>query len=84
MNIFTHNGSSKELPLILEALTAIVGRDAHFIGDLRKLKLVWFENLRFFSILNYFEGKSFEYFKVKWLTSTEQKLSLAKSAGTDR
>jgi len=84
VNIFTLNGSSKELPLLLDALIAIVGRDAHFIGDIQKLKLVWFENIRFFDLSNYFEGKSFDYFKVKWLTNTEQKLNLAKTAGNDR
>jgi hypothetical protein len=50
VNIFTLNGQSKELPLILDALIALVGRDAHFIGDLHKLKLVWYENIRFFSL----------------------------------
>jgi len=84
VNIFTLNGSSKELPLLLEALTAVVGRDAHFIGDLHKLKMVWFENIRFFAFANYFDGKSFDYFKVKWLTNTDQKMSLAKTAGSDR
>lgn len=34
VNIFTMNGSTKELPILLEALIAIVGRDAHFIGDI--------------------------------------------------
>jgi hypothetical protein len=71
VNIFTINGSSKEMPLLLEALIALVGRDAHFIGDIQKLKLVWFENIRFFDLANYFEGKSFNYFKVKWLTKPE-------------
>ncbi len=56
VNVFTIKGSTKMLPEVLRALVSIVGRDAHFIGDINKVKLVWYENVRFFDLSNYFDG----------------------------
>jgi hypothetical protein len=61
----------------------VVGRDAHFIGDLFKLKLVWFENLRFYDFSNYFEGKPFNYFTNRWLSNPDQRAALMRLAGED-
>lgn len=54
VNIFTINGSSNELPAFLWALLGIVGRDTHFIGDINKLKMVSYENIKFYDISNFF------------------------------
>jgi len=69
VNLFTLNGSSRELPKILESMIGIVGRDAHFIGDLHKIKMIWYENVRFFDLSNYFDGKNFEYYESRWLSN---------------
>jgi hypothetical protein len=61
----------------------VVGRDAYFIGDLFKLKLVWFENLRFYDFSNYFEGKPFNYFTNRWLSNPDQRAALMRLAGED-
>ena len=83
VNIFTLNGVSREMPAILESLIGIVGRDAHFIGDMLKLKMIWYENVRFFDLSNYFDGKPFEYYEARWLTSRRQKENLAQAASGD-
>ena len=67
INIFTFNGTYKELPQLLIALVQIVGRDAHFIGDMGKLKVIWYENVRFYDLTNYFDGKEFSYYWDEWV-----------------
>lgn len=48
-------------------MVQVAGRDTHFAGDLSKLKMVWYENVRFFDFSNYFEGKDLNYFNRYWL-----------------
>lgn len=67
MHIFTMNGSHKEMPILLRGLVSIAGRDAHFIGDLNKLKLVWYENIRFLDLSNFFEGKTLNQLASEWI-----------------
>lgn len=55
VHIFTMNGSHKELPLLLQGLISVVGRDIHFIGDSNKLKALWYENIRLMDLTNFFE-----------------------------
>lgn len=83
MNIFTSKGASKELPLILKALVALVGRDAHFVGDINKLKMVWYENIKFFDFSNYFEGHNLGYYAQRWVRNPTQIESLKRTARGD-
>lgn len=52
---------------MLRAFISVVGRDVHFIGDLNKLKLVWYENIKIFDILNFFAESSLNSLSKKWL-----------------
>ena len=60
MNVFSLNGQTREMPLILRTLVNLMGRDVHFIGDTNHLKLIWVENIRFYDLGNYFEDCSFQ------------------------
>lgn len=73
VNIFTLGGSTHELPVILNAFVSVVGRDVHFIGDPCKPLMVWYENIRFFDLLRYFEGRDLRYFTQKWAKSKGDK-----------
>ena len=55
MVVFTMNGQHKDMPLILRGIVSIAGRDTHFIGDINKLKSVWYENIRFLDLANFFD-----------------------------
>eukprot|EP00347_Sterkiella_histriomuscorum_P001027 403373619 len=66
LNLFSMNGQSKEMSLILRGLVQIMGRDAHFIGDPNKLKLIWVENIRFYDIGNYFEDIALKDLSTRW------------------
>ncbi len=57
---------------ILMALIQVAGRDAHFAGDVYNLKMIWYENIRFFDFRNYFEGRDFSYFSKYWLPKKPQ------------
>ena len=61
-----------------------MGRDAHFIGDMLKLKMIWYENVRFFDLANYFDGKPFEYYESRWISNRVQRENLARAAQGDK
>jgi len=73
VNFFTLGGSISELPVIMNAFVSVVGRDVHFIGDPCKPLMVWYENIRFFDLLRYFEGRDLRYFTQKWLNAKGDK-----------
>ncbi len=33
----------------------ITGRDTYFFGEMNNLKIIWYENIRFYDINNYFQ-----------------------------
>lgn len=66
-NIITIGGAVKEIPFILRAMVMLSGRDAHFFGDLNKVRYLWHENIKFMDLKNYFEHSSLKQLSQDWL-----------------
>jgi hypothetical protein len=70
LNIFTVNGSKKAFPLLLRGLVQLSGRDAHFFGDLNKIKCLWHDNIKFYDLCNFFEDQTLDQLSRSWLKDT--------------
>lgn len=60
LSIFTIGGAKREFPILLRGLVQLSGRDAHFFGDLNKVRCLWHDNIKFYDLCNYFEDCSLE------------------------
>ena len=70
LNMFTFGGSQKEFPILLRGFSQLSGRDAHFFGDLNRIKCLWHENIKFFDLANFFDTGSVEKMSTEWRKST--------------
>ena len=66
LNMFTFGGSHKEFPYLLRGMSQLAGRDAHFFGDLNRVKCLWHENIKFFDLANFFETTTLEKMTNEW------------------
>ena len=57
---------TKEFPLLLRALVQFSGKDAHFFGDLNKVRCLWHDNIKFYDLCNYFEDCDLERLNKEW------------------
>ena len=53
--IYTIGGAHKELPWVMRGLVQITGRETHFYGDINKIKCIFYEGIKFYDLLNYFD-----------------------------
>ena len=70
LNMFTFGGSNKEFPVLLRGFAQLSGRDAHFFGDLNRIKCLWHENIKFFDLQNFFDSASFRKMSAEWRKNT--------------
>ena len=68
--MFTFGGSYKEFPVLLRGFAQLAGRDAHFFGDLNRIKCLWHENIKFFDLSNFFDTASFKKLSTEWRKNT--------------
>ena len=85
LNLFTFGGSHKEFPVLLRGFAQLSGRDAHFFGDLNRIKCLWHENIKFFDLANFFDTATLTKLSNEWCKSSLAMISkkIAFSADND-
>lgn len=69
LNMFTFGGATKEFPVMLRGMAQLAGRDAHFFGDLNRVKCMWHENIKFFDLANIFDTTTLKKMTRDWRMS---------------
>lgn len=79
LNIFSVGGSTNgDFFWLLKGLVTLCGRDAHFFGDLFRIRCLWHENIKFYDLLCFFEDQTLGSLAAKWLPVQKRELIEAK------